>query len=85
VSTSATGAAETRADQARQAEQRKRLASLPDVEFVEPEQFIALSVSTRCLVRADVPAAGLRGLRDARDGNRFFIEEEKLRELRPQR
>ncbi len=85
MSTSATGAAEARPVQSSEVEQRRRLAAQPDVTFVDRDQFVALSVSTRCLVRADVPSAGLRGLRDTRDGQRFFIEEEKLRELRPRR
>jgi len=48
---------------------------------ISPDDYCAMAVSIRKLVRCDDKAAGLRGLEDLETGERFFIDEKDL--LRP--
>lgn len=57
---------------------RTGLQSSQGEQFVEPERFRELLVSTRHLVRADEPRARALGLKDAGTGQRFLVEEERL-------
>jgi hypothetical protein len=66
------------ADQSSLRAERQQLRSKPKWTFVDPYRFQALAVSARRLLRADEPAAGLRGLLDPETGTHFVTEEEKL-------
>ena len=57
---------------------RQKKRTEPNHQFVDPYEFQSLAVSTRRLVRADDPAAGLRGLLDIDTGTCFVTEEERL-------
>ena len=58
--------------------ERQQLRAQANWTFVDAYEFRALAVSTRRLLRADEPAAGLRGLLDPETGTHFVTEEEKL-------
>ena len=58
--------------------QRQMLRSEGNWTFVDAYEFRRLAISTRRLVRADAPEAGLRGLLDLVTGERFVTEEENL-------
>jgi hypothetical protein len=49
-----------------------------DLPFLEREEFLALLVSRRKLVRADDSDASVRGLLDSATGKRFLIQEGEL-------
>ena len=53
-------------------------ASMVVKQFVEPEEFFSLVLSTRKLFRADQRAEGLRGLVDPERGTCYLVEEERL-------
>jgi hypothetical protein len=57
---------------------RQVLRSQENWIFVDAYEFRRLAISTRHLVRADAPDAGLRGLQDVETGERFVTEEENL-------
>lgn len=57
---------------------RQKKRTEPNHQFVDPYEFQNLAVSNRRLVRADDPAAGLRGLLDLDTGTCFVTEEERL-------
>jgi len=57
---------------------RRRLSSLENCEFIEPEDFLSRATSRQALLRADDAAAAVHGLLDPRTGQRFFVEYEKL-------
>jgi hypothetical protein len=59
-------------------QERQQLRSLANWTFVNAYEFRSLAVSARRLVRADEPAAGLRGLLDPETGTHFVTEEENL-------
>ena len=59
-------------------ERLNRFRQQADCHFVEREEFCRLLVGSRRLVRADEPSLELRGLMDAENGTRFFIEQQKL-------
>jgi hypothetical protein len=65
-------------DQSTMRAERQQLRAQRKWTFVDAYHFQALAVSARRLVRADEPAAGLRGLLDPETGIRFVTEEEKL-------
>ena len=62
---------------------RRLLRASNECLFVNCEDFQARSVSRRRLIRSDDAASGLRGLLDPETGERFFIEEENLRQVTP--
>jgi hypothetical protein len=57
---------------------RQILRTQENLIFVDAYEFRRLAISTRKLVRADAPDAGLRGLQDVETGERFVTEEENL-------
>ena len=59
-------------------ERRRRLTSQKSYRHVDPNEFRALVISTRRLIRADDPASELRGVIDPESGTRFVTESEGL-------
>jgi hypothetical protein len=59
-------------------ERRRTLRERSELTFVHREEFCKLLVSFRRVVRADEPAASLRGLLDLDTGKRYLIEQENL-------
>jgi hypothetical protein len=59
-------------------QERQQLRSQANWTFVNAYEFRSLAVSARRLLRADEPAAGLRGLLDPETGTHFVTEEENL-------
>jgi len=58
--------------------ERQQLRDRANWRFVDAYEFQELAVSARRLLRADQPAAGLRGLLDPETGTYFVTEEENL-------
>jgi len=54
--------------------QNGRLAN--QAHWIDPEEYFALALSSRRLLRWDQPGAGLRGLHDPVTGERFVVREE---------
>jgi hypothetical protein len=57
---------------------RQQLRDQENSFFVDNTEFLRLLISNDRLVRFDQPAAKLRGIRSITNGNRFFIEAERL-------
>ena len=57
---------------------RNQLRTRPGCKFVDLAEYCQLLVSRQKLVRADEPAANVRGLMDLSSGARFLIAEETL-------
>ena len=57
---------------------RLQLHDRSECQFVERDEYVQHAVSARRLLRADEPAARVRGLLDPTTGLRLLIEEEKL-------
>jgi hypothetical protein len=60
---------------------RRELRAQPGHRFVNAGEFVRLLASRLDLERADLPRAGVRGVRDRRNGIRYLIEAERLGEL----
>ena len=58
---------------------RQQLGEQPNVRFVDLEEYKTLIIDSRLqLARADMAKAGVRGLLDEKNGDRYYIEEEKI-------
>lgn len=64
-------------------ENRDSVRNRPDIQFVEPEEFLRLAVSREHLIRSDDPASGVRGLHDPVTGVTLVVEEERIRLAAP--
>lgn len=49
--------------------------------WIEPDEYFALALSNRRLLRCDQPSAGVRGLHDPESGERYLIREEEVMTL----
>lgn len=50
--------------------------------WIEPDEYFALALSNRRLLRCDQPGDGVRGLHDPETGERYLIREENVLTLR---
>ena len=60
------------------ADSRAALRRSPDARFVTRDEFVAMLVSRRELIRADDEESRMRGLRDCRTGRCYLIPAESL-------